>query len=209
MSDAMILAHQKRPDLFGLDEERLMEVLALEKRAPTATDNYLRMRFWIEYEKAHAEGRKMQLSAVYTGVCHRAYFYSRYLERPENVAWMLTPAKDYEDSLSEALLFSTNQIREILSTPHKTPEGKYDLKLMELKVKIHKMIEDRKLGGVTQRTEQRNMNLNVSGIASPAQLQKLTEQNSMEDLDRRLKELRKRDRLAVQPPEGETNGTEA
>jgi hypothetical protein len=183
----------KRPDLFGLDERSLFKLLRQEGAAPTPTDNCLRLRFWEEYERCHATAgtsKGIQDVRVYAGVCTRQFFYDRYLVNPIKVAWMLTPPTSYVTHATEALNFGLQLMREYLEIDARSPDGKINVKLMELQAKITAMLDQRVKGAVVQRVEQKNMNLNVQ--TSDAKVASALVGQSMEDINARIKQLEKK-----------------
>jgi hypothetical protein len=56
----MLLAREKRPELFEMEEYELEKLLKSERKQPSPTDNMLRMRFWTEYDIAQSRGRCME-----------------------------------------------------------------------------------------------------------------------------------------------------
>lgn len=193
---ALLEAGKARPDLFQRDERDLYKQLRGDNKQPTATDNRIRLRFWDEYDRAQGEVGKMNMSGVFAGVCTREYFYGRYLQNPEKVAWMACPPASYEVKMEEALAFGIEQLRDILDLPVVSPyNGKYDVKLGELKAKIVAMLDVRVKGATIQRVENRNMNLNIS--TSDAGVAKKAMMGTMADVEKRIKELEKRDRSAA------------
>src|SRR4051812_4816371 len=69
LGSAMLMASRDHGELFVLDERDLKR-----KVSPTPTDNRLRLAFWMEYDRAQAQGGKMEMTRIYTGICTRAYF---------------------------------------------------------------------------------------------------------------------------------------
>jgi ribosomal protein L28 len=196
-AEAFVLAYQKSPDLFGLDQKTLQKRLKEGGKAPTPTDNRIRLAFWQEYDRAQSTGRRMELTAVISGVCQPAYLYHEYFKRPEKIAWLTTPPASYEVIIKEALEYGLDQLRDILETPHEIVDedtGKQigiNLKLAELKTKIIFNLDMRQNGAFTQKIENKNFNLS----ASAKELKEIHQSASMEDLQRQLEQLKKRDRL--------------
>lgn len=194
VQSAMLEAGKSKPQWFGLDERTLFKTLKTEGFMPTQTDNFLRTKFWLEYELAQEERRKMNISQVYAGVCVRQYFYGVFLERPDKMAWLCTPPMNYETKLEEALAFGMDRMRDFLEMDPMVG-GKPNIKLMELQAKITAMLDMRKKGAYTQKIEQKNMNLNVS-TSDKAVAAALTGAN-MDQLNARIKVLEQRERQAL------------
>lgn len=195
---AMVELGKQRPELFTLDERDLYRKLRSENLLPSAVDNRLRMQFWLEYDRAHEESRSMNMAAVYSGVCSRQLFYTKILERPEKMAWMLTAPASYVTKINEALDFGLDRLREYLEIDP-LAGGKVNTKLMELQAKIVAMLDMRKHGAAKQTIEQKTMSLQVT--TSDKQVAAAMTGASMEELERRMKDLERRERRALNMPE--------
>lgn len=195
---AMLAAAHKSPEYFTLDEKTLYKRLKEEGYQPTPTDNRLRLSFWLEYDRAQASGKGMVISNILAGICTRDYFYGPYLSKSYKVAWILCPPTDYVTKISEALDFGLDQLREVLDLPILDEKGRINVKLGELKAKIVAMLDARKHGAVVQRVEQKNMNLNIA--TSDNQVAKMALSGTMEDLQKRMKELERRERQILNLP---------
>lgn len=182
LDDAMFL----RPELFGLDETALWKKLKLVSSKPTPTDNRLRLKFWMEFDRCQVEGEKaMNMAAICAGICSRTYFYNDYVKFPEKMAWLLCPPAGYIAKTEEALEFGIEQLRDILDQDHVWSSGKLDHRLIGLKIRIVEMLDIRVKGAVVQKT----MNMNVNAKALGPEIQELSEA----ELDKRLKELKRRE----------------
>lgn len=181
-------ARDANPELFTLDEQDLYKTISSQKRAPTATDNRLRMKFWMEYDYCQSFFLKgIEVSRVLAGVCHREYFYHQYLLSPSRVAWMLCPPIGYALKNKEALEFGIDQLRDILAYPHVKPNGMLDTQAARIKAQIVAMIDNRVNGAVLQKTM--NLNVDASGSAGNA-IARVAMSNSMEGIEKRLRNLR-------------------
>lgn len=190
VATALESAYEIDPALFGMDERVLLVNLRAKKQTPTITDNRLRLKFWNEYDRVQASGLSdMNMTNVVSGICSRQFFYDHYLKAPEHVAWMLCIPASYEVVLEEGLQFGLEQMREILALPNEDGKGKQNIKLMELKAKITEMIHVRVKGAVVQK----NLNIN----ASPGQATKMAENLTMEEMERRMAEVEKRKKAAI------------
>jgi hypothetical protein len=179
-------------ELFHKDERVLWKELRSREQTPTPMDNRLRLKFWVEYDRCLATGsRQMIMANVVGGICSRELFYYHYLKYPHKVAWLVCPPTDYMTKASEALEFGLEQMRDILDMPHATA-GKLDAKLAEIKLKIIALLDARVRGAVVQKT------LNVN--ASVGDVKRVAEANSVEELEKQLKELRRRDQLSKNIP---------
>ncbi len=172
----------KESALFELDEKTLYRTLRRENKTPTPTDNRLRLKFWVEYDRAREAGvRHMNMNNVWSGICHKEFFYNVYLKHPEKVAWMVCIPTTYAVKMEEALNFGIDQLREVLDMET------VDAKLIALKVKIVEMLDMRLNGAYTQRIEQKSMNVHV-GVGNKA-VSNAIANLSMDDLEQRIKDL--------------------
>lgn len=181
---------QEASGLFEMDEHRLYKSLRASSATPTPTDNRLRLKFWMEYD--HCQGlhtKAIDITRVFSGICSKEYFYNHYLEHPKKVAWLLCPPTAYVVKANEALEFGLEQLRDILEADHTLPGGKIDSKLGELKLKIIAMLDVRVKGAIVQKT----INANLSGPAAANAVNKAIAGPTMEELNRQLEALRKRE----------------
>jgi hypothetical protein len=190
VQNAFRMALSKRPELIGMDEKGLYRLLRSENEQPSTTDNRIRLRFWMEYDSAQADQREMQMSYAHGGICSKEFFYQKYISHTPKIAWLLCRPASYEAISTEALHFGLEQLRDILDVPHVLPNGKPDTKLMEIKAKIVNMLDQRVRGSVIQKT----MNLNLT--TSEKKVSEVAEISSMQELERRLVELKRRERKA-------------
>lgn len=188
----------KTPELFGMEESELKYALKDRRMMPSATDCRLRLKFWHEYDRAQATMDKMHTVNVYAGVCSKQVF-DIYMARAEKVAWLCCQPASYQAVAEEVLHYGYGQLRDILELPHVDEFGKVNTKLMELKLKITAVAELRTKGAVVQKIEQKTLGINVS--ASTREALQMGELRTMEEIDRKLKELDKRDRRALHSPE--------
>lgn len=194
-------AYQKAPDLFGVPERLLYKVLRSNQKTPTPEDNRLRLQFWQQFDIAQLTQKNMNMEHVCVGVCQREYLWHRYMLMPHKVAWMCTMPTTYDTYLTEALAFGLEQLRDVLELDHQLPNGKVDTKLLELKAKIVFALDARKNGGIVQRVEQKQMNLNISTTDRAVAQAALG--GTMEDMEKRLKQLEKEERKLLQLKEQE------
>ena len=91
-------------DLYLLDEA------SLKKRVkPTDTLNYLRLNFWIEYNRAQEKRSLMNMANVARGATTKEYMNAVVWDSPEKTAWVITPPTEY--ALVQADILSTGLAR--------------------------------------------------------------------------------------------------
>lgn len=193
------LAIQKDPDLFVMDEHELMKVLRARQQYPTPTDNSIRLKFWIEYDRCMDQGGPLNVRNVLSGAATFEHFYDSYLKFPNKVAWMLCPPTAYSTRVEEGLVFGLEQLRDILSLEHfSETTRKLDHKLVALKIAIVKMLDERRNGAPLQRS----LSLIRDDSRDRAAVRKMATEMTEEDLDKRLKELERKERKALHLPDG-------
>ncbi len=160
----IIFASKAAPEMFRLDESGLRKVLNEKGFRPTATDNALRMKLWLEFERAKANNQpKIIINSVLAGICSKEFWEKEYLKSLHRVAWLCCMPVDYQIKMQETLAYAAEQLREILELPlHDPHTGKLNMSLANLKAKIHMMIDMRMHGAPTQRVEQKSLSINVN-----------------------------------------------
>jgi hypothetical protein len=179
----LLAAVTAKPELFTMDERALR--LAVR---PTPNDNRLRLAFWNEYNRAQEQNTPMRMVSVFAGVVTHQFWDNHYLTKPENVAWLITPPASYLVMAEEALAHGIERLRDILDLPVVDAYGKVNVKLGELQAKIVAMLDLRVKGAVVQK----NMNLNVN--TSDAKAVNAMTLESMEEIQKKLREIEKRER---------------
>jgi len=178
------------------DDIRKMSEGELKKRIkPTPTDNQIRISFWLEYDRVQSRMLpQMETTMIIRGILSEDHFYDPYLKNYDRLAWVLIPPKSYTVKLSEMLETGLEQLRESLEIPH-IENGKVNTKLLELKLKITAMMDLRMNGAIAQKVqiEQKNMNMNLAIRGSSADVSDLLESKNMEEIDKKLNSLRKKD----------------
>lgn len=203
-------AVKDRPDLFRMPEKILRKEVQ-----PTPTDSRLRLAFWNEFNQADSNHTTMRMGQVYAGICTLQYFHGPYLTDPRNVAWLLCPPSSYIVALEEIINRSQNKLSEILDCEVIDEDGKVDVKLGELILKIHLATESRLRGAVVVRShvthagevvnKNLNVNANVAVTADEAAkvVDKMVRAGSIDDVNERLAKLRKEDKREERKKERE------
>jgi hypothetical protein len=203
-------AHYEAEELFEMGERELYKRLKSDGKEPDAMLNTIRLKLWMEYERCQAgKGRKIEIFKVLGETCRNVNFEKFVLSRADRVAWLLCPPTTYKMKIEEALNFGLSRLREILDadaieefTDEDTGRKRVsvNVKLAELQTKIVNMLDNRVHGAARQVISQttRSMNLNVE--ATPEMVGRAVEQIGADNLDREIKELERRERLALNLP---------
>ncbi len=144
--------------------------------------NRLRIAFWREYERAQSTKTMMLLANITSGIVSYQVFKKHFESHATRMAFIITPPQDYDTVIAEMFSIGLEQMRDILVSPHVDEQGKINTRLADVKIRIVESLHSRIKGGVVQRVEQKNLNVNVNKESNQA-LQ------SMEDIDKRLAEL--------------------
>jgi hypothetical protein len=182
-------------DVREMTEPELRKIIS-----PTPQDRQIRLAFWNEYNRVQERYLpKMETIPIIQGIVSEDFFYNKYLSNPHRVAWVLQPPSSYTVRLQDMLHFGMEQLLETLAVPH-IVGGKVNTKLLELKLKITAMADMRLNGAVTQKLqiEQKSMNYNVHARNTAAELQGAVEHMNMDQLEKRIEVLRKKEAMITQ-----------
>lgn len=194
-AETFLRTRQIEPTLFDMNEDELSEDLASRDESPSQVTGILRMKFWLEYERASGDDTHFYMQNVYDGVCGETSFRG-IIRNPYKLAWILCPPINYLAVLDEMLQLGLKRRREALAKdPSKTcVKGGFDTKLAELQHKITLSLEERKHGAVAQKIEQTTRELSVQAkLDVPAsEVQNILENMSPDQVRAELEERRKR-----------------
>lgn len=152
----------REPDLYDKDEHELFRMMEGQRKAPTPTLNRLRTQLWVSFEQARVRGSRVEAYEICAGICSTSVL-NKVLRTPIQAAWLLTPPVRYTQMLDETLEYGMKKLRAILDMDELKPNGQIDTKILDLKFKIVAMMDLRKNGAPTQKIEQKNLNLHMTG----------------------------------------------
>ena len=178
-------------ELLG-DEEHLLKYLRSHKSySPTVNDHRVRYLFWHEAENAIVENRKMVLSNTHNLVCDAKVFQNLFLKLPYRAAFLCCRPAAYQHTLKEMLLHGMQRLRQVLDMPEHDPvTGKFNPKIVELKLKITAMVDMRLHGAPTQKIHQVTQNLPGSlGAGQKGEVRELIQKGDMRTIQQRIKEI--------------------
>lgn len=204
-------ALKKYPYFFNKPENLLYKELKEQSRKPDETDEMIRQKFWLEYERVHSLSlKRMHMANVVVGVCAPDYFYGWYLKDPKRIAWMLCPPKNLMAGWNALFVQGYRRIAEILECePTYEDENGFkrlDHKLASLQFSIFQAVDARVNGSIIQRVEQKTkveqktVNFNVSEHRS-REILGVIEGNTVEDLEREVQILKKENMLLSGQPQ--------
>jgi hypothetical protein len=163
---------------------------ALEKQfRPSADLQKIRVAFWKEYESAQSELRRMSLGNIGRYLGYPSLVIIRSLKDVEKLAVILCPVTSYDNFLEESLMAGSRRLREIIDLPFFKDDGTPDHKTMELVLKAIAFIDMRKHGGIVQKQLSVNMDKKSS--------KELIGNASIEEIDRKIKELEQADNIGI------------
>lgn len=182
--------------LFHCDERELFMELKRNNRMPSATDNRVRLKFWVEYDRVCSlAGGRMNMQNVIAGVCSQELWH-KYLKNPYKVAWLMCVPTGYLIKAEEALEFGLEQLRDVLSISHVLSGDRVDHKLINTKLKIVQMLDLRVKGAPVQRS----VHAHVSGAEAKGIIAQGAGETE-ESLMRQLKQLEAANRRAANLPQ--------
>lgn len=187
------------PNIKELILELPMHLLVMNEREldlrakPTQQMNMVRLGFWQEYEAAQSDLRQMRMSEISRRSGMPTPMIMKRLREQIMLAYILCPPVSYDTFLTEALDKGLSRLREILDLPLQNPDGSINNRVAELHVKVTAFIDMRKNGGIVQKT----MNLNVDAKTSVAEVRKMAKDLSVDELDRKIKQLEERKMLDI------------
>lgn len=178
------------PDLFSMLEADLWKELVFRKRRPSETLQVLRLQFWIEYNRAQASMSNMKMNNVYGDLCDQMVFYM-YMEKIENLVWLLCPYGANKSKMVIALNKGINDFMEILGAPNFKENGNLDIMTVNAKIKIFNLIDCRLNGMPTQKIDQRTL------VADARSVGALTKEMNEQDLLEALKKAKAKELEAL------------
>lgn len=174
------------PDLLTRSEHELRKLIYADRISTQQTDDALRQLFWLEYENAVQQGRRMYAVNIYADVIHQGAF-SSLIRNASRMAWIICPPGSHTADINILLRRGNERLKEILELPIKRrlcrcnwqcicPGSKgilrkmychcfegckcpetVDAKVAELIVKIYEKVELRAKGSVPQVINQRTL----------------------------------------------------
>lgn len=157
---------------------------------PSVAENRYRYQFWLEYENSIRDNRQMRMTNVYYFVGAESTFKKLILADPRRLCWMICRPAGYESTAREMLQYGLSRMREYLE---KDPfeSGKPDMRLMKMQLDIVKMMDLRLHGAPTQKLQQLTVQ---ATLGADGKLQAIGDNGNMEDIKRKLEDLRDRKR---------------
>ncbi len=190
-NDSFSLIHFLSEKLKGIVTdlpEDLLDMSEAELKAkahPTPGDYALRVSFWREFERVMWKGHgKIASASIYAGIVSDSYFYNKFLTNKYKFAWMIRPSQTYQKEMDAILYRCTERLWELIEIPLQNKRGQLDSKAAEVLLKTIAQVENRVKGMAVQRSEKKNLNVNVVTRTKAVQ-----GSESMDSLDARIKEL--------------------
>lgn len=167
-------------ELLEATEEELEKLVE-----PHLTDRKIRISFWSEVRRVVQNAEAVVVpSNIYKGICSKQNFYLRILAKPERLAWVMRPPKDYQKQADEIIDYGLGKLRDALNCKVQFNNGHMDTKAVKVMLDILQYFEARTKGPLKQRVEieSKSMNTNVT----------IDVNQSMDEIENRIAEARKR-----------------
>lgn len=178
------------PHVFELSEDELLKHIGKSYTGKSKVVSCLRMAFWYEYDMAQADLRAMRLEHILNRVATKENF-RKLCENDYFVALLVTPPISYEVLTQEALLHGITKIREILDLPLLKDDGSPNAAMIDKVLRATMFLDLRVRGGITQKHEIKQMNLNVG---SAQKLGADMRDMSLDEIERRIESIREKKR---------------
>ena len=195
---------------LDLEESELLKVLEKDWGwHPTVQAEILRRNFWMEHDRVQFAKLEnvMNMSNVWLGVVTKMHWHRIVTEHHHIAAFILCRPPEYKISQEALQNHATRKQFEILSMPARKANGEYDVKLLELQMKVAAMVDMRVHGGYIQRSETKNLNMikqetthTYSAIVSGKGLEGKTAQEIEMDVKEKLAQLEEEARMQLPPP---------
>jgi hypothetical protein len=156
------------PELLNYSESDHVRKFKISEMA-----QQIRLAFWDEYFEASDErsrnvhGRNMRVEAIYPRICSREHFYSKMVDTPEVLAFIIKPPKGYMLKMRYMLERAHERFLEILEMPLTNPDGTTDHKVIGNIIKIATLVENRVRGSVAQQVNINSQSLVLNADYEP------------------------------------------
>lgn len=181
------------PELFGVSEERLLELYRTAKREPGTVASMLRLRFWDEYERS--EGRSMACARIYADVCSKEAWETE-IRNPWALAWIMLPIIRLQLQREELIHSLFRSLAPMMRMSPIKGDGSIDIKHARMQLEMLMYLDQKNSGGITQRIEQTNRSLNVNANLTgkmgvdPAEIEKAVAGMTIEQIEQKIREAR-------------------
>lgn len=154
----------------------------------------IRLTFWDEYFEAcdersrNVNGSNMRVEAIYPRICSREHFYTKMIDQPEVLAFIIKPPKGYMLKMRYLLERAHERFDEILNMPLVKPDGTADHKVIGNIIKIATLVENRVRGSVAQQVNINSQSLVVNAdYEAPMTYQSVEQQ--IKDVEKQILEI--------------------
>jgi hypothetical protein len=196
--EAFEKALEKVPDEYwAMSEEELRDLAK-----PSRTDYALKLAFWNEIRLAGECITTIKPQRIYGGICSYANWHQNMLSVPEKLAWLLSPLRDFQQSLEPLLYCMVERYWEIMQLPFYDKKGNVITGNVKAVLQVSKQVEDRVLGSAVQRSISQTQSVQVrANVDSDIGIRPGESETAyMARLDKRLKELDEEERQAMHLP---------
>lgn len=191
VADAIKRVKLEKPEYLEVDEREFRKQFASDGHTLNQTVHCIRIQFWQEYERAMIEQRRMKAAWIYGGALSRPNFYTIFLKNNLKVAWMVTPPLNYVTRSEEMLRLAQDKIRNILDADMKKfRTTQAQLSLMKLQFQVYQYLDSKATGAPVQKVAHLHHHM-----GKPPEI--LSGVTTTSDLDRKLKELERKERELI------------
>ncbi len=193
---ALVTSDSRLPLLVNDEDDLLAHLKDVHNHVPTVNDHRIRFHFWLEYERAVAEGDEMIPRNIHALVCSETAFRRMFLGLGYRAAFLLCRPAGYQKAVQETLHHGLKKMREILDLPIHDSKGKLNTKLLEIKTKVFTLMDMRVNGAPMQKIHQVNQTLNQTQTNKTAteSIAALAKKGDMASIQRRMYELEEQEK---------------
>lgn len=131
--------------LTQLDEHSLFKTLRPEPRLCR-----LRLNFWLEFENAVVDNRRMRISHICAGIVVMEHFYT-IIDDPKKLAFLLNPPATFKHAATETLNLAIAKLREIMELPTVDDKGRPIASVINGILKATEFLDKRVNGDVVRK----------------------------------------------------------
>ena len=151
-----------------------------EELGVTKTDRMLKASFWLEFQRAQDENRKMNMRRLLSDITTDKHLYGTVLRHKHRARYLFTPPARQEVTNKALLEIANDAMYAVLTMPLEDKNGKTSMDILNLKMKIWDRLNDRVYGSAIQRSqiqEEKRVSVNF-------------ENKTASEIDKEIKELR-------------------
>lgn len=184
-----LFKQNRHKQFFSMPDDELTQLIARDY-SDNQTLKRLRAALWDEYDRVQRfKEDKLDIDRIMAGNCTVVAFRDMCHEMPL-LAFFLRPPASYEMLLKELLALGLESQRQVLLMSPTLPNGQPNTRLIDCQTKIVQHIDQRLKGAIVQRTENKNINVEVSPNSPAGQALTAPAPQTLEEIEARIQQAR-------------------